>query len=465
MSKPGATPLAAKLYRLVLCVGVVALLAVNLPGHLSYDSVAQLHEGRLGVRETWGPVMYAWLLGRADSVVPGASLYVVASALVLLGAFLGLRTLRPRTSWLAVAAAAAVMATPQLLIYQAIVWKDVLFANLALAAFVCLAHAARRWGDWGFRLGALAAAMLCVALGALVRQNGAIVLPFAAVAIAWTARRDGWLKSLSWGGGWLVATALVMQLLAAAVALPGQDADPAINRGVRIVAHYDIIGAVAHRPGLPLARLHAADPKVEAAVRRAARMSYSAERVDSLDRTPELSAIWLVPDAEIMGQWRDIVHHQPGAYAAHRLDVFRWLVAAPVIDRCLPVHVGVGGAPDQVADLGVAAVIEPQDRQLSGYAARLYPTPVYSHVSYILICLAVLAAMLLRRQPADWMMAALMASALAFAASFLVISIACDYRYLYFLDLAAMAGALYVALDPPGWPRRRQAAQSPGQGL
>jgi len=45
--------------------------------------------------------------------------------------------------------------------------------------------------------------------------------------------------------------------------------------------------------------------------------------------------------------------------------------------------------------------------------------------------------------------AAMLASALAFAASFLVISIACDYRYLYFLDLAAMAGALYVALDPP----------------
>jgi hypothetical protein len=41
-----------------------------------------------------------------------------------------------------------------------------------------------------------------------------------------------------------------------------------------------------------------------------------------------------------------------------------------------------------------------------------------------------------------------MAGALGFAASFLVISIACDYRYLYFLDLAAMTGVLYLALDP-----------------
>ena len=57
------------------------------------------------------------------------------------------------------------------------------------------------------------------------------------------------------------------------------------------------------------------------------------------------------------------------------------------------------------------------------------------------------------REPADVVMAALMASALAFAASFFLISIACDFRYLYFLDLAAMAGALYVALDPP-WRKR-----------
>jgi hypothetical protein len=38
-----------------------------------------------------------------------------------------------------------------------------------------------------------------------------------------------------------------------------------------------------------------------------------------------------------------------------------------------------------------------------------------------------------------------MAGALIFASSFYVISIACDYRYLYFLDMAAMTGALKLA--------------------
>ena len=38
----------------------------------------------------------------------------------------------------------------------------------------------------------------------------------------------------------------------------------------------------------------------------------------------------------------------------------------------------------------------------------------------------------------------MLASAFAFAASFAVISIACDYRYLYDLDLAVIAAALYA---------------------
>ena len=44
-------------------------------------------------------------------------------------------------------------------------------------------------------------------------------------------------------------------------------------------------------------------------------------------------------------------------------------------------------------------------------------------------------------------MAALIASALAFTASFFVISISCDYRYLYFLDLSALAALFYLSLD------------------
>ena len=59
-----------------------------------------------------------------------------------------------------------------------------------------------------------------------------------------------------------------------------------------------------------------------------------------------------------------------------------------------------------------------------------------------------LVLFLKRRAPGDTAFAFLLLAAFAFTASFFVISIACDYRYLYALDLAVIAAAFYLALDP-----------------
>lgn len=50
-------------------------------------------------------------------------------------------------------------------------------------------------------------------------------------------------------------------------------------------------------------------------------------------------------------------------------------------------------------------------------------------------------------------------SAIAFASSFFVISIACDYRYLLFLDIASLASTFYVALTTRyrSWPSKNLA--------
>src|SRR5258707_1695467 len=105
--------------RAVLAAGLLVMLGANLPGHLSYDSVAQLYEGHFHIRETWGPALYAWLLGFFDAIVPGTSLYVVASGLLLFGSLASFSDLRPRTSWLAVPAAALAVLTPPVFLYQA----------------------------------------------------------------------------------------------------------------------------------------------------------------------------------------------------------------------------------------------------------------------------------------------------------------------------------------------------------
>jgi hypothetical protein len=85
------------------------------------------------------------------------------------------------------------------------------------------------------------------------------------------------------------------------------------------------------------------------------------------------------------------------------------------------------------------------DNALDDYATAFAPTPGLSHATYAAVGLVLLLVLLRRRQPPDIAGAAMLASAFAFAASFALISIACDYRYLYDLDVAVIAAALYVA--------------------
>ena len=92
--------------------------------------------------------------------------------------------------------------------------------------------------------------------------------------------------------------------------------------------------------------------------------------------------------------------------------------------------------------------MDARDYALQNYAIALTGTPAFSHVTFGVIALLALFPMLRRRRPEDIAMAFLLIGTFAFTASFFVISIACDYRYLYALDLSTMFAAFYVALNP-----------------
>src|SRR5947207_831456 len=104
----------------IVPAGVLAWAAVNLPGHLSYDSVVQLAQGRAGIYNLWHPPVMAWLLGIADALAPGPALFVAFDASLIAAAFAAFALLARRFSWTAALVAAALIATPQLAIYPAI---------------------------------------------------------------------------------------------------------------------------------------------------------------------------------------------------------------------------------------------------------------------------------------------------------------------------------------------------------
>jgi hypothetical protein len=238
------------------------------------------------------------------------------------------------------------------------------------------------------------------------------------------------------------------------------DANLRAGVGMRVLQHYDVVAVAARDPAWRLGEIAAARPAEAALIRDRAAAYYSAERVDTLGGDPAFGrALWRAPDSVMAAQWRSAILEEPVVYLRHRADVMRWLLAPPALGRCLPVFTGVEGPPAMLADLGLQPRLSPGDRALSAYAGRFFATPVYSHVAYGLLAVVVAGLALRRGETTDVVMVCLMGAALAFAATFLVISIACDYRYLYALDLAALVGALYLAIDPP-FGRRAQRESS-----
>lgn len=435
---------------IVLC-GFVICLAANLPGHLSYDSVIQLLEGRTGAYSGWHPPVMSWLLGVFDTFLPGTSLFVVFDALLLFGSLLMLVWLRPVRSWTGAIVAALIVASPIALLYQGIVWKDVLFADAAVAGFTALAIAAARWRSARLRFSAIAIALALLSLASMARQNGVLAVACAGIALGWIASLHDvarWRTALSYAGSFLLGAMLL--ITASNVALGFHIVAPSgPAKQLRLLELYDIIGIVASYPHIPLDTLRARTPDLEREVRSDGVRLYTPERNDPLAASPRLSADLNDDDsfAPVRAQWLDLIAHDPLAYLMVRAEVFRWVFATPDIKVCLPYLVGISGPQVPMQLLGIEERDDDRDEALSAYTATFLQTPVLSHVFYALVSLIVLVLLLRRRRPEDIAIAALQAGALLFTASFFVIAIACDYRYLYALDLAALTGLFYLALD------------------
>jgi hypothetical protein len=449
---------ARTVFRWVLAAGLLVMLGANLPGHLSYDSVAQLYEGHFHIRETWGPALYAWVLGFFDGFIPGTSLYVTVSAALFFGALAAMAGLRPRTSWWAVPVAAAAVLTPQLLVYQGIVWKDVMFANCAVVGFVLVAYAGQVWPQTAKRWALLIAALVLMAAGAQVRQNGIVAGAFAALAVGWIAGQAAapvslmrrWRRGAVWALGALVALVVVGQAETTFSEPAKASKDTALGTGIRIVQSFDVVGAMALDPTYKADALFAANPGGAAIVKAHAKADYSGRRVDFIDRDPAIQVgLNLISDQAFSDEWRNLILKHPMLYLRVRIEDFRWVLAPPVIDWCLPIYVGVDAPAEKMAPLGIQHRYVQSDVMLYNYSSWFLDTPVYSHVFYAVVSLILGGLLLWRRQGADIPIAALQLAGAAFAASFFIISIACDYRYIYFTDVAAIAGLIYAALDPP----------------
>lgn len=405
------------------------MLALNAPGQLSYDSLTQLADGRAGHYNSWHPPLMAFLLGVFDSLATGTILFLLFQSLLLLAGLLALLALKPR-GWLSPVLALAIVLTPQWLLFQGAIWKDILFAAAAIAGFAALAWHARRP-----RPALLLLALALLVLAAAMRQNGIILLPVAAVSLAFTGP-GRWKQGLAF-----LAGALVLLLGIALALAPKTDGGDGAVAQVRLAQSYDMAGALARDPSLSLPL----PPDLNRLMRDVGAPLYTPLRNDDFAANQPLNqARSDAAPGVISGAWTHLVTKHPLLYLSVRWDDFVAVVTTPDPQICHFVTAGVADVPDLLRQLGFSVRNNAKDRALRDYAHRFYGTPVYWHLTWAVLALVLLIVLMRRPDPADRVVAGLLAGALLFALSFFFISIACDYRYLFFPDLAAMAAALYA---------------------
>lgn len=430
-------------------------LLANWPGHFSVDSVTQLAQGRIGLYDDWHPPIMAWLLGVADRVVRGAPLFFALDAALCVGAFLAfaLSSPRPRLQGLVILGLA--LATPQMVIFQGVAWKDLLFADTTLAGFAALAMAGRAWGRTSRRSLLLGGAFVLFLIATLTRQTGfAAPLGGALVLAAFIASRAG---TLPFGRrGWVrgVATALVaLAALFAAGALVSQafaargNGQPGAAFHLRMLQTFDLAGALKRDPGLPLDALHRRTPAFEWFERAEAAPHYTASTVDFLDDLPAADALLPPHTSAVSADWTNLILRHPGLWLRVRTGVFLATLSSDPNRGCPVISTGIW-TDDEVdlASSGLALRRGPRDDWDGDYVDAFARTPVLSHLAWglaavVLLGMAVRDLMRGDRRPEVMAVVGLLGAALAFCASFFVISVACDYRYLIVLDLAVMAAA------------------------
>ncbi|HEX3405730.1 MAG TPA: hypothetical protein VHS81_00715, partial [Caulobacteraceae bacterium] len=98
-AEPGGSGAPRLLAGLAIVVAWAACLALNWPGHFTWDSVMQLAEGRRGLYSGQHPPVMSWLLGLADAAQPGAAPFVALQATLVFAPLLAF-VLIGRGSWL-----------------------------------------------------------------------------------------------------------------------------------------------------------------------------------------------------------------------------------------------------------------------------------------------------------------------------------------------------------------------------
>lgn len=417
---------------LAVAAGFALTILVFYPGYSTVDARYVYSDAQAWQFGDWQSPAMAVLWRLIDPIAPGSlSIFLFTAILYWLGfGVLALIAAR-RSIWLGLLAP-FVAILPPAFFFVGMVWRDVLFGVVWLAAAVLTFAATDRSLRLHFALQGFA--LLLIAFGVLLRPNAVIAAPLLAAYVLWPRRFDVKRAAAIFLPALILFYAFVPLVYYGIL-------DAKRQNPLQSIMVFDL-GGITHFSGenqfpvswsagqTELLRSRCYDPVRWDSYWHVEPCPFVMQRLERSDDmifgTPRLTAAW-----------RQAVSAHPLAYLSHRAT-FMWQFLAHS-NLVLPVWDWL----DPNSAFGHRRYFRP----LVALHDRLQPTLLFRPGLWLFLAAVVGAwAWPARSIPAGAFAIGVSASAIAYVMSFFVLGVAADFRYAYWCVLAVLAGAIAAML-------------------
>lgn len=420
-------------------IGVQAYLALKhgLPGHLSVDSLIQLYEGFSGESISFNPPFMSLMLGLFGKVgSPPVIFILLMQSFYSLSIWIVYR--KTKNPWL-FALALIPLSNPIISMYTGIVWKDVLLAHSAGLIFIYLTMLHKlQLNITLLRLTGIFVLMVII-MGS--RQQGVLFVVVAAGILAAIYPAKRYIKPiifLSLVSAVAFTTSTINNILEQPYAVRDN------NTGLMIAIRYDLAGINSNGGDLK----QAIDEPLMVTELYQDVKHYTSYRVDTLLSPTPL--YWKLTNSEAISIWVKAIGYNPSSYFQHRLQHYSNIMGLNKRELCSPMYTGISNfkhprVTTRISTLlGYAGKESPYGHEIRKLTNKILNTPIYGHWFYAV--LLILASLYLWYKK-DYVPLVWSLGILAFSASFSVLSIACDFRYIYSLTVSSCLIFSYCILS------------------
>jgi hypothetical protein len=423
----------ALLVAALTAAGFALTLYIFYPGVMTYDARFVHEYIAKGIMEDWQSPVMILLWGWIDPIAPGsASMFLLIVTLYWLAFALLAFTLARRSLWLALLLLLLLLSPPAF-IFQGIIWRDVLFADVWLLAAVLAFTAANR--DAGLRVPAQLIALGLLAFGVLLRPNSLTAAPILAVALLWP-RQFSWKRTIIWFVPIGLALFGLVQFIYYGV-LHATRQHP-----LQSIMVFDL-GGISHfakENQYPVTWSVSENKLLLTGCYQPTQWDIYWRLEPCEFVMHKLQAEKLFGTSAISGAWLRAIAKHPLAYLEHR-SAFMWnFLGRPNLTMWT----------DDVYDPSKKVFPDrPAFNALVAAHDALKPTPLFRVGSWLILCLVMTALAWRRRNTASGVFViGACGSASIYVLTFYMVGVASDFRYGYWAVLAGISGALALVRAP-----------------